>query len=145
METPLKKPNPIDVEVGRRIRMRRTLLVLSQTTLADALGITFQQVQKYEKGTNRVGASRLQAIAEFLQAPVSFFFEGQEAIGADAENMHGREITDFISTAEGLSLNRSFVRIQDPDVRRKIVGLVKVLASAEADQDAFEGPATAPA
>nr|WP_274534638.1 helix-turn-helix transcriptional regulator [Pararhizobium polonicum] len=139
METPSKKPNPIDVEVGRRIRMRRTLLGLSQTTLADALGITFQQVQKYEKGTNRVGASRLQAIAEFLQIPVSFLFEGQETIGADAESLHGREITEFISTTEGLSLNRSFVRIQDPDVRRKVVGLVKVLASTEADQDAFEG------
>ncbi|OBZ97473.1 hypothetical protein ADU59_00130 (plasmid) [Pararhizobium polonicum] len=119
--------------------MRRTLLGLSQTTLADALGITFQQVQKYEKGTNRVGASRLQAIAEFLQIPVSFLFEGQETIGADAESLHGREITEFISTTEGLSLNRSFVRIQDPDVRRKVVGLVKVLASTEADQDAFEG------
>ncbi|WP_244541426.1 helix-turn-helix domain-containing protein [Rhizobium tibeticum] len=124
--------------------MRRGLLGLSQTTLADSLGITFQQVQKYEKGTNRVGASRLQAIAEFLQTSVSFFFEGQETIGTDTENMHGREITDFISTAEGLSLNRSFVRIQDPDVRRKIVGLVKVLGSTAADQDAFEGPATAP-
>ncbi len=77
-------------------------------------------------------------------SPRLVFFEGQEAIGADAENLHGREITDFISTAEGLSLNRSFVRIQDPDIRRKIVGLVKVLASTEADQDAIEGPATAP-
>lgn len=145
METPSKKPHPIDVEVGRRIRMRRTLLGLSQTTLADALGITFQQVQKYEKGTNRVGASRLQAIAAFLQTSVSFFFEGQETIGTDAENLHGREITEFLSTAEGLSLNRSFVRIQDPDVRRKVVGLVKVLAGTEAGQDVSEDPGMSPA
>lgn len=131
MEKIFKKPDPIDVEVGRRIRLRRTMLGLSQGTLAGALGITFQQVQKYEKGINRVGASRIQAIADVLKSPVSYFFEGQEAIGADAGNLLGREITEFLSSAEGLSLNKSFVRIQNPDIRRKIVGLVKVLGGTE--------------
>lgn len=108
-----KIPNPIDVEVGRRIRIRRTLLGLSQGSLANRLKISFQQVQKYEKGTNRVGASRLQAIAEILDAPVAFFFDGQESTGADTVSVHGDEITSFLSTAEGLALNQSFARIQE--------------------------------
>ena len=76
-----KSPNPIDMHVGRRVRMRRLMLHLSQTALADALRLTFQQVQKYEKGTNRISASRLQQIASFLQVPVAFFFEEVSALG----------------------------------------------------------------
>lgn len=136
METNSKKPNPIDAEVGRRIRLRRSLLGLSQSALADALGVTFQQVQKYEKGVNRVGASRLQAIAQFLGTPVSSFFDEAEAReGGTPGLLHGKEITDFLSSAEGLSLNTSFVRIQDTEVRRKVVGLVKALADTGEEQD----------
>jgi transcriptional regulator with XRE-family HTH domain len=136
LETNSKKPNPIDVEVGRRIRLRRSLLGLSQSALADALGVTFQQVQKYEKGVNRVGASRLQAIAQFLGTPVSSFFDEAEAHEGETPGLlHGKEITNFLSSAEGLSLNTSFVRIQDTEVRRKVVGLVKALADIGEEQD----------
>ena len=138
MDTKSKKPNPIDIEVGGRIRMRRTLLGLSQSALAERLGITFQQVQKYEKGTNRVGASRIQAIAQILDVPVSFFFGGQDGVGTDAESLHGDEITRFLSTAEGLALNKSFTRILSPDVRRKVVGLVKTLADDGATQESSD-------
>lgn len=135
MGTRSKIPNAIDVEVGRRIRMRRALRGLSQGGLASRLGISFQQVQKYEKGTNRVGASRLQAIAEILDAPVAFFFDGQELTQSDAEFVHGDEIMSFLSTAEGLALNKSFAQIQDADIRRKVVGLVRSLANSERAQE----------
>lgn len=125
-----KRPNPIDIHVGSRVRLRRNMLGLSQEKLGESLGITFQQIQKYEKGANRVGASRLQAIASILGVPVSFFFE--EAPGADgsgfAEDDSSRYVVDFMNSLEGLQLNRAFVRIADPKVRRKIVDLVRVLA-----------------
>lgn len=128
-----KKPNPIDVHVGSRVRLRRTMLGMSQEKLGDALGITFQQIQKYEKGTNRVGASRLQNIASILNVPVSFFFEdapGDPSSGQTgmAEAESSNYVVDFLSSSEGLQLNRAFVRISDPKVRRKVVDLVKVLA-----------------
>lgn len=138
MENKAKKPNPIDVEVGGRIRLRRSLLGLSQSALAEALGVTFQQVQKYEKGTNRVGASRLQDIAPFLKTPVSSFFDGQGTIVADTGSANSGEITDFLSTAEGLSLNKSFTRIRDADIRRKVVSLVKALAGTESGEGRSE-------
>ncbi|MBX3577223.1 MAG: helix-turn-helix transcriptional regulator [Rhizobiaceae bacterium] len=131
-----KKPNPIDVHVGSRIRLRRNMLGLSQEKLGENLGITFQQIQKYEKGTNRVGASRLQAIASILNVPVAFFFEdapGMEAgspVGLSEEGS-ASYVVDFINSAEGLQLNRAFVRIADPKVRRKVIELVKAMASDE--------------
>ncbi|TWG92402.1 transcriptional regulator with XRE-family HTH domain [Mesorhizobium sp. J18] len=134
-----KKPNPIDVHVGGRIRLRRNMLGMSQEKLGEALGITFQQIQKYEKGTNRVGASRLQAISSILNAPVSFFFEGapgqEEGSPATgmAEEASANYVVDFLNTGEGMQLNRAFVRIQDPKVRRKVIDLVKALASEEED------------
>ncbi|HET7413983.1 MAG TPA: helix-turn-helix transcriptional regulator [Pararhizobium sp.] len=128
-----KKPNPIDVHVGSRIRLRRTMLGMSQEKLGDSLGITFQQIQKYEKGTNRVGASRLQNISAILNVPVAFFFEdapGDAGGGAGlAESSSPNYVVDFLSSSEGLQLNRAFVKIQDPKVRRKIVDLVKALGS----------------
>lgn len=133
-----KKPNPIDIHVGSRIRLRRTMLGMSQEKLGESLGITFQQIQKYEKGTNRVGASRLQAISGILNVPVSFFFEdapdGNPANtpAGMAEASSSNYVVDFLSSSEGLQLNRSFVKISDPKVRRKIVDLVKALA-AEAE------------
>ncbi|MBB4483202.1 transcriptional regulator with XRE-family HTH domain [Rhizobium lentis] len=112
---------------------------MSQEKLGESLGITFQQIQKYEKGTNRVGASRLQNISSILNVPVSFFFEdapGEHsgAIGGMAEASSSNYVVDFLSSSEGLQLNRAFVKISDPKVRRKVVELVKALA-AEADAD----------
>lgn len=134
-----KKPNPIDVHVGSRIRLRRTMLGMSQEKLGESLGITFQQIQKYEKGTNRVGASRLQNISTILNVPVSFFFEDAPGEGAGvhsglAETSSSNYVVDFLSSSEGLQLNRAFVKISDAKVRRKLVDLVKALA-AEAESD----------
>ena len=128
-----KKPNPIDAHVGSRVRLRRNMLGMSQERLGESLGITFQQIQKYEKGTNRVGASRLQAIASVLEVPVSFFFEnapgGQPTASAGlAEESQTAFVVDFLNSAEGLQLNRAFARISNPQVRRKLVDLVKTLA-----------------
>ncbi len=131
-----KKPNPIDVHVGTRIRLRRNMIGMSQEKLGDRLGITFQQIQKYEKGTNRVGASRLQSIASHLEVPVSFFFD--DAPGLDAAKSGGLSeeastnyVVDFVSSLEGLQLNRAFVKISDPKVRRKIIDLVRALADED--------------
>lgn len=129
-----KKPNPIDVHVGSRIRLRRNMLGLSQEKLGENLGITFQQIQKYEKGTNRVGASRLQAISSILSVPVAFFFEdapeqaGQQNAGF-AEDNETTYVVDFLQTNEGVQLTRYFTKITDPKVRRKIIDLVKTLAN----------------
>jgi len=136
-----KKPNPIDIHVGSRIRLRRTMLGMSQEKLGESLGITFQQIQKYEKGTNRVGASRLQNISSILNVPVAFFFEDAPGDHADAqtglaEASSSNYVVDFLSSSEGLQLNRAFVKITDPKVRRKLVDLVKALAAeAEAESE----------
>jgi transcriptional regulator with XRE-family HTH domain len=129
-----KAPNPIDKHVGSRVRMRRMMLAMSQEKLGDALGLTFQQVQKYEKGTNRIGASRLQQISSILQVPVSFFFEG----AAQLEGGSGRNeandapspayVSDFLATSDGLALTKAFMRIPDAKLRRRIVDLVEQIA-----------------
>ena len=130
-----KAPNPVDKYVGSRVRMRRIMLGMSQEKLGEALGLTFQQVQKYEKGTNRVGASRIQQIAEILQVPVSFLFEGGPSGMAKADG--GGEATspsyvsDFLATSEGLALTRAFTRIGDTKLRRSIVDLVEQIAARE--------------
>ena len=133
-----KAPNPIDKHVGSRVRMRRMMLQLSQEKLGDALGLTFQQVQKYEKGTNRIGASRLQAIANILQVPVSFFFEGAPHVPGHAvvggELPSPAYVSDFLATSDGLSLTKSFMRIKNSKLRRRIVDLVEQIAD-EADAD----------
>ncbi len=132
-----KKPNPIDIHVGSRVRLRRTMLGMSQEKLGNALGITFQQIQKYEKGANRIGASRLQQIANVLTVPVAFFFEdapsGTQAVTGMAEESSTTYVVDFLSSSEGLQLNRAFVKIGDPKVRRKIVDLVKSLAEEDSE------------
>jgi transcriptional regulator with XRE-family HTH domain len=133
-----KKPNPTDIHVGSRIRMQRNILGMSQEKLGENLGITFQQIQKYEKGTNRVGASRLQAIASILEVPVAFFFaeEGGRnaaAIGGFSEAGAPGLGAEIANSAEGLQLTRAFARISEPRVRRKLVELVKALASDEGD------------
>lgn len=127
-----KVPNPIDRHVGNRVRMQRILMNMSQEKLGDALGITFQQVQKYEKGVNRISASRLQQISQTLQVPPSFFFQetsGKNGAEVDAALDQSGAVTDFLSTAEGIQLNRAFARIPDPKVRRKIIDLVIALGA----------------
>src|SRR2546430_10929544 len=132
-----KAPNPIDEHVGRRVRMRRRMLAMSQGKLGDALGLTFQQVQKYEKGTNRIGASRLQQISHILQAPVAFFFESAPNASGPVDG--GKEapspayVSDFLATSEGLSLTKAFMRIKEPKLRRRIVDLVEEIAGDEGD------------
>ena len=128
-----KTPNPIDLHVGSRVRMRRMLLGMSQEKLGEALGVTFQQVQKYEKGMNRIGASRLQDMAKILDAPPSFFFEdaATAAPGGFSEGKSADFVVDFLSTVEGLQLNKAFASIRDQKVRRRIVDLVVAIAAAE--------------
>lgn len=137
MQESKKKPNPIDTHVGSRVRLRRTMLGMSQEKLGEALGITFQQVQKYEKGSNRIGASRLQHISDVLNVPVAYFFE--DAPGSPAQTGSGMNetgsdyVVDFLSTSEGLQLNRAFVRIADPKVRKRVIDLVRTLAGSSDD------------
>jgi transcriptional regulator with XRE-family HTH domain len=130
-----KAPNPIDKHVGSRVRMRRMMLGMSQEKLGDALGLTFQQVQKYEKGTNRIGASRLQQISQILQVPVAFFFEGAPNVlpaGTRQDGMHDAPspayVSDFLATSDGLALTKAFTRISDSKLRRRIVDLVEQIA-----------------
>ena len=130
-----KAPNPVDKYVGSRVRMRRIMLGMSQEKLGDSLGLTFQQVQKYEKGTNRIGASRLQQISEILQVPVSFLFEGGPSgplvDGGMSEAPSPAYASDFLATSEGLALARAFTSITDPKLRRSIVDLVEQMAARE--------------
>ena len=129
-----KAPNPIDKHVGSRVRMRRMMLGMSQEKLGDALGLTFQQVQKYEKGSNRIGASRLQQISLILQVPVSFFFEGAPnppGSGGFSEAPSPAYVTDFLATNDGLTLVKAFMRIPNAKLRRRIVDRVEELAGEE--------------
>ena len=130
------RPSPIDIHVGSRVRLRRMMLSMSQEKLGESLGITFQQIQKYEKGTNRIGASRLQHIARVLSVPIAFFFEdapggAQEASSGLAEPNSASYVVDFLSSSEGLQLNRAFVRIKDAKLRRKVIDLVRAMAGEE--------------
>jgi len=124
-----KQPNPVDKHVGARVRMRRLMLHMSQTNLADAIGLTFQQVQKYEKGTNRMGSSRLQQVANILQVPVRFFFEGapgQPRIDGKAPSP--AYVSDFLATSDGLALTRAFMQIKSAKLRRTIANMVEDIA-----------------
>src|SRR5208283_5471941 len=125
----MKVPNPVDTYVGSRVRMRQMILDMSQTKLADAIGLTFQQVQKYEKGSNRMGASRLQQIADILQVPITFFFDGapgQSKIDGKAQSP--AFVTEFLASSDGLALTRAFTRVSNGKLRRSIVALVEQIA-----------------
>ncbi len=136
---PSGKPNPVDVHVGSRVRLRRTLLGLSQEKLGEAIGLTFQQVQKYERGANRIGASRLWDLSRVLDCPVSYFFEEMEdeVQAASPRNLTGRtsepeqKDADPMTKRETLELVRAYYKITDPQVRRRIYELAKSLAAAE--------------
>jgi transcriptional regulator with XRE-family HTH domain len=142
-----KTTNPIDKHVGSRVRMRRVLIGMSQERLGDALGLTFQQVQKYEKGINRIGASRLQQISNILGMPIEFFFDG--APSGEARPVEGFNevsdtpyVADFLASNEGVQLNRAFLRIRDPKLRRRVVDLVTAIAG-EDEIAKLVGPALA--
>lgn len=130
-----KKPNPVDTHVGSRVRLRRMLLGMSQERLGESMGLTFQQVQKYEKGVNRIGASRLFQISKILDVPVQFFFEEAPYAGETsnasgmAESDSEAFILEFLNSREGLELNRAFVKIGDAKVRKSVVDLVRALSA----------------
>src|SRR3974377_2452536 len=129
-----KAPNPIDKHVGSRVRMRRMMLSMSQEKLGGALGLTFQQVQKYEKGTNRIGASRLQQISHILPVPLAFFFGGAPTLHGQADAATAPSptyVSDFLATSDGLALTKAFMRIEDSKLRRRIVDLVEQIASRD--------------
>ena len=132
-----KSPDPTDKHVGSRVRMRRMMLGMSQEKLGDALGLTFQQVQKYEKGTNRISASRLHHTAHILQVPVAFFFEGAPHVRgfpARADNAPSPAyVSDFLATSDGLALARAFTAIKNAKLRRCITDVIVSIAS---DDDA---------
>ena len=127
-----KATNPVDRHVGSRVRMRRLILGMSQSKLADGLGLTFQQVQKYEKGTNRMGASRLQHVSHILQVPVLFFFEGAPQLTGQSkgngEAAAPAYASEFLATSDGIALTKAFMRIKDISLRRRIVELVEGIA-----------------
>src|SRR4029078_3402276 len=127
-----KAPNPIDRHVGSRVRMRRMMLSMSQEKLGDALGLTFQQVQKYEKGTNRIGASRRQQISHILQVPVAFFFEAAPTLSGQPDGLREAPspayVSDFLATSDGLALTQALMRINDAKLRRRIVDLVEEIS-----------------
>ena len=126
-----KAPNPTDKYVGTRVRMRRMMLKMSQEKLGDELGLTFQQVQKYEKGTNRIGASRLHKISHILQVPVAFFFEEAPNVSGQPKSTSSAPsldyVSDFITSSDGLRLIKAFVQIENPMLRRKIVRVIEAI------------------
>ena len=131
---PRNGPDPIDKHVGTNLRARRTKLGMSQTTLADALGMSFQQVQKYEKGANRIGAGRLQHIAQILKMPVQSFFEGLPEHGqrrAPTDAPDAQYVADYLATSDGLNLTKAFMQIPNAKLRRSIVNLLEQIAGPE--------------
>jgi len=130
-----KNPNATDIHVGRRMRMRRLMLQMSQEVFAAELGVTFQQVQKYEKGVNRVSASRLQQAAYILQVPVQFFFEGLPKTETDSKSREDASyalISDLLSSPDGIALAKGFMQIENRALRRHIVKLVTQIGASDA-------------
>jgi transcriptional regulator with XRE-family HTH domain len=133
------KPNPVDVHVGARVRLRRTLLGMSQEKLGEAIGLTFQQVQKYERGANRIGSSRLYDLARVLDVPVSFFFEDMPSTVSAKSPARQRGMAeeepdyepDPLAKRETLELVRAYYRIADPQVRKRLFEMTKALAAAD--------------
>jgi transcriptional regulator with XRE-family HTH domain len=133
---PKKQANPIDIQVGNRVRIRRMLIGMSQERLGDLLGLTFQQVQKYEKGVNRIGAGRLFEMSRILNVPVDFFYEGVNGAAAQpgSAESEGAPVMEFVSSGEGLQLSLAFMKIKDARVRKRVLDLVKSLAEEEAQK-----------
>jgi len=128
---PKKQANPIDIQVGNRVRIRRMLIGMSQERLGDLLGLTFQQVQKYEKGVNRIGAGRLFEVSRILNVPIDFFYEGVNTQPGAGEPEGAPPVMEFVSSGEGLQLSLAFMKIKDTKVRKRVLDLVKSLAEDE--------------
>jgi transcriptional regulator with XRE-family HTH domain len=132
-----RRANPMDAHVGTRVRLRRMLLGMSQEKLGECLGLTFQQVQKYEKGINRIGASRLFDLSQVLGVPIQFFYDDGPTVQMDesapgfSEQPAESYVVEFLGSRDGLELNKAFVKIADPRVRRSIVELVRSLAGQD--------------
>src|SRR5215813_3267216 len=134
---PKKQANPIDVQVGNRVRIRRMLIGMSQERLGELLGLTFQQVQKYEKGVNRIGAGRLFEVSRILGVPIDYFYEGvapQAANGLSDNDEASPPIMEFVSSGEGLQLSLAFMKIRDPKLRKRVLDLVKQMAEDSEDE-----------
>jgi len=125
----IKSPDPVDIHVGQRVRARRKMLGLSQTQLGKELGVTFQQVQKYERGTNRIGSSRLFRMSTTLDVPVAYFFEGAETKLPGYNDAMGVLDGDAFDRQETKELVEAYYRIADPRIRKKVLGLARLLAS----------------
>jgi transcriptional regulator with XRE-family HTH domain len=131
-DMPKKQANPIDIQVGNRVRIRRMLIGMSQERLGDLLGLTFQQVQKYEKGVNRIGAGRLFEVSRILNVPVDFFYEGVSVAQPGMDDPQAAPpVMEFVSSGEGLQLSLAFMKIKDTKVRKRVLDLVKSLAEEE--------------
>jgi transcriptional regulator with XRE-family HTH domain len=134
-----KKPHPIDVHVGGRVRLRRTMLGMSQDKLADSLGLTFQQIQKYEKGVNRIGASRVFEISRVLGVPIQFFFDDFDIVSgrsygfAEQGADDGMAMMELLNTPEGVQLCKHFSSIRDPKIRKRVLELVKSLSDGDGE------------
>jgi transcriptional regulator with XRE-family HTH domain len=136
-----RKPHPVDIHVGSRVRYRRMIIGMSQEKLGEKMKLTFQQIQKYEKGTNRIGASRLFQISKILSTPVGYFFDDTFAASASSAALSGvreptleAELLDFLYSREGLDLNRAFAKIHDPKVRRRVIDLVRALSQEKLEE-----------
>ena len=121
-------PHPVDIHVGSRLRLRRTLQGMTQNTLAKALGLSFQQIQKYERGTNRIGSSRLYQFSQILDAPIAYFFKGAPKVGDPQPRETGRNAAAFQSKRETLELVRAYTRISDSNTRKRLLNVVKAMA-----------------
>jgi len=136
---PRKKEQTIDAHIGARLRLRRLMLGMSQESLGGQLSLTFQQIQKYEKGVNRISASRLYALARALSVPVNYFFEGlsNPDLPSDYDSLQEANTVspylDFVSSGEGVQLNKAFLKIEDDVTRRKILAIVEDIARVAGD------------
>lgn len=130
-------PDPVDIHVGSRVRLRRTLLGMSQEKLGNALGLTFQQVQKYERGANRIGSSRLYHLSQILDVPISFFFDDMVSVKANGMAEKGKQTFEIekLSRRETLELVRAYYKIMDPTVRKKIFEMVKAVGNSALGAD----------
>lgn len=128
-------PHPIDIHVGSRVKFRRMILGMSQETLGKSLGLTFQQIQKYEKGVNRIGASRMFELSRLLDVPVQFFYDdygdGRRMTAGFAEPAGGEAVMDLLNSPEGVQLCRYFSGIRDPEVKKRVLDLVRSIAETE--------------
>jgi len=131
---PKKQANPVDVQVGNRVRIRRMLIGMSQERLGELLSLTFQQVQKYEKGVNRIGAGRLFDVSRILGVPIDYFYEGVATAQEGFAEESAPPVMEFVSSGEGLQLSLAFMKIKDAKVRKRVLDLVKSLADEEAEK-----------